>query len=59
MLVGAYACACITGCQTTQGLKRHGKTFYLGGAGNWGIETGNLKQGLREAGFRGDVEVFA
>ena len=59
VLSGAFICACAAGCETTQGLERHGKTFYLDGAGNWGIGTRNFKQGLREAGFRGDIELFA
>ena len=37
---------------------RFGKIYYLDGAGNLGFGTDTVDQGLRAAGFRGDVEVF-
>ncbi|MCG3136894.1 MAG: hypothetical protein HJJLKODD_00732 [Phycisphaerae bacterium] len=35
-----------------------GKTYFLDGAGNWGFGTAEVPKGLRNAGYRGDVEVF-
>ncbi len=51
----------IAGCETTsQGNKAStfGKTFYLDGAGNWGFGAGEVPQGLKDAGYRGDVEIY-
>lgn len=38
--------------------ERFGKTYYLDGAGNWGWGQTSVGEGLRRAGYRGDVEVF-
>jgi len=52
------------GCQTggrvvsASSPERFGKTFYLDGAGNWGWGQTSVGEGLRRAGYRGDVEVF-
>ena len=35
-----------------------GKTYYLDGAGNWGWGVAEVPQGLRSAGYQGDVEIF-
>ena len=58
--VGA-AVALLTGCVATSGggaAEKLGKTFYLDGAGNWGFGSAEVPRGLRQAGYRGDVEVF-
>jgi hypothetical protein len=53
-----------TGCQRSGRIvsastpERFGKTFYLDGAGNWGWGQTSVGEGLRRAGYRGDVEVF-
>jgi len=36
----------------------HGKTYYLDGAGGWGFGRTEVAEGLRRAGYLGDVEVF-
>lgn len=46
------------GCEKTGGAERFGKTFYLDGAGNWGFGAGPVPEGLRKAGYKGDVEIF-
>ncbi|MCK4660786.1 MAG: hypothetical protein KAV82_14800 [Phycisphaerae bacterium] len=49
----------LTGCAHTGGAaERFGKTYYLDGAGNWGFGSGEVSRGLKQAGYRGDVEVF-
>ena len=35
-----------------------GKIYYLDGAGNWGFGVAEVPQGLRNAGYKGSVEVF-
>lgn len=46
-----------TGCQKREA-ERFGKVFYLDGAGNWGYGSSDVPEGLRQAGYRGDVEIF-
>ena len=41
-----------------RGNERRGKTFYLGGAGNFGLGKDSVPRGLADAGYRGDVEHF-
>ncbi len=51
----------LTGCETTSGdgkASAFGKTFYLDGAGNWGFGASEVPQGLRDAGYRGNVEIY-
>lgn len=38
--------------------ERFGKTFYLDGAGNWGFGAAEVPDGLRQAGYVGDVEIY-
>ncbi len=38
--------------------ERFGKTFYLDGAGNWGFGSASVPKGLKEAGYKGDVEIY-
>lgn len=45
------------GCQKREA-ERFGKVFYLDGAGNWGYGSSDVPEGLRQAGYRGDVEIF-
>jgi hypothetical protein len=56
MLVAAMLLVA-TGCQKRDA-ERFGKTFYLDGAGNWGYGASDVPDGLRQAGYRGDVEIF-
>ena len=48
------------GCSQGSGgaAERFGKTYYLDGAGNWGFGSGEVPVGLKQGGYRGDVEVF-
>ncbi|MCP4592567.1 MAG: hypothetical protein GY842_17685 [bacterium] len=47
------------GCASTgSSAERFGKTFYLDGAGNWGFGSSEVPLGLRQGGYRGDVEIF-
>jgi len=50
----------LTGCTTLQRRKAepYGKVYYLDGAGNLGFGQTSVAEGLRRAGFRGDVENF-
>ena len=51
----------ITGCAATHAdpaAEPFGKTYYLDGAGNWGFGANGVPTGLREAGYRGDVEHY-
>jgi len=55
--------ACLSallGCHTgaNPAAERFGKTFYLDGAGNWGFGASEVPNGLRRAGYLGDVEVY-
>jgi len=36
----------------------HGKTYYLDGAGNWGFGLTDVPTGLKNAGYRGNVEAY-
>jgi hypothetical protein len=47
-----------TGCETHGAAERFGKTYYLDGAGNWGFGANEVPAGLRQAGYRGDVEIY-
>lgn len=38
--------------------ERVGKIYYLDGAGNYGFGQGTVPEGLRSAGYRGDIEVY-
>ncbi|MFH0981336.1 MAG: hypothetical protein V2A79_07350 [Planctomycetota bacterium] len=38
--------------------EKFGKIYYLDGAGNWGYGTSEVPLGLKQAGYRGDVEIF-
>ena len=48
------------GCATSgsRSAERYGKTFYLDGAGNWGFGAVEVPGGLREAGYKGNVEIY-
>lgn len=48
------------GCATSgsRAAERYGKTFYLDGAGNWGFGAAEVPGGLREAGYKGNVEIY-
>lgn len=51
------AVALAGGCQKRDA-ERFGKTFYLDGAGNWGYGANEVPAGLRDAGYKGDIELF-
>ncbi len=46
------------GCQKRGAAEKFGKTFYLDGAGNWGFGSADVPQGLQQAGYCGDVELY-
>ncbi len=49
----------MSGCATPERTaEKFGKTFYLDGAGNWGFGASTVPSGLRDAGYRGDVEIY-
>ncbi|MCP4250638.1 MAG: hypothetical protein GY778_26655 [bacterium] len=48
----------LVGCQKRGEAEPFGKTFYVGGASNWDVFTSGVPGGLRDAGYRGDVESF-
>lgn len=48
-----------SGCQSANPkAEPYGKTYYLDGAGNLGFGTAEVPRGLRQAGYKGDVEVY-
>ena len=50
----------MSACATSgsRAAERYGKTFYLDGAGNWGFGAAEVPGGLREAGYKGNVEIY-
>lgn len=56
------ACALLAGCgggmERRPAAESFGKTFYLDGAGNWGFGVHDVPAGLKDAGYRGDVEIY-
>jgi len=50
------------GCSLNIGSARrgdaYGRTYYIDGAGNWGYGVAEVRQGLREAGYRGAIINF-
>ncbi len=58
LVIGLVAAALCSGCAARGAAERFGKTFYLDGAGNWGFGSSDVPEGLRQAGYHGDVEVF-
>jgi hypothetical protein len=46
------------GCQRRGEAEPFGKTFYLGGASNLDVFSSGVPGGLRDAGYRGDVQTF-
>ncbi len=58
-LFGSGGCTFISYLGTDERNLHLGKTFYLGGAGTFGhVGTIDVPKGLREAGYRGAIEVF-
>jgi hypothetical protein len=47
-----------TGCQKRGSAEKFGKTYYLDGAGNWGFGASQVPNGLKRAGYVGDVELY-
>lgn len=59
LLAVSAACVGTGGCVTSPARARHGKTFYVGGAGYIGpMTTFDVVYGLWFAGYRGQVEPF-
>ncbi len=63
VLIAVSTVGTLSGCVSTGGggggaAERFGKTFYLDGAGNWGFGSSEVSVGIRQAGYRGDVEIF-
>ncbi len=60
-LLGLLSASCLTGCGGGGGdiysnaRDEFGRIYYIDGAGNWGFGVGSVEQGLRQAGFRGNV----
>ncbi|NOT00975.1 MAG: hypothetical protein HOP29_10140 [Phycisphaerales bacterium] len=57
----AAVCALGSGCggmERRPAAESFGKTFYLDGAGNWGFGVNDVPAGLKDAGYRGDVEIY-
>lgn len=50
--------AWVAGCQGNRAAEPFGKTFYVGGAANFDSFTQGVPNGMREAGYKGDVESF-
>ena len=46
------------GCLRRGAAEPFGKTFYVGGASNIDLLASGVPEGLREAGYRGDVQTF-
>jgi len=53
------SCALIAGCgnglQHSNSMDRFGRTYYLDGAGNWGFGVLDIQNGLRRAGYKGNI----
>lgn len=45
------------GCKKRGAAEPFGKTFYLGGASNVDVFSSGVPEGLRQAGYRGDVQI--
>ena len=55
----ALALLILAGCNGLHNPREDfGKTYYLDGAGNWGYGVATVPEGLRQAKYQGDVEVF-
>jgi hypothetical protein len=53
------AVSVLAGCQAPNAHREQfGKVYYIDGAGDWGFGASAVPRGLREAGFKGDVERF-
>jgi len=50
--------ALLGGCEKRGSAEKFGKTFYLDGAGNWGFGASEVPNGLKNAGYSGDVELY-
>ena len=57
-VVAAALLVGLAGCQRRGAAEPFGKTFYVGGASNIDILSSAVPDGLREAGYRGDVQTF-
>lgn len=59
MILGvALLCSIVTGCTGGGQAEPFGKTFYVGGASNLDLFGNGVPEGLRAAGYRGDVRNF-
>ncbi len=55
-------CGALGGCGSSQAkfntLDRHGRTYYIDGAGNWGYGVVEVQEGLRKAGYQGNIIIY-
>lgn len=62
VLLLALAALCVPGCgPNASEMKRadqFGRTYYIDGAGNWGYGVAEVQQGLRRAGYKGNIINF-
>ncbi len=58
ILIAALLPPALAGCQKRGEAEPFGKTFYVGGSSNLDVFTSGVPGGLRDAGYRGDVESF-
>lgn len=61
ILLAILISLCQAGCTFPRGdrsAERFGKTIYLDGAGNWGFGAADIPNGLKQAGYKGDVEIY-
>jgi len=60
--LGASACAAAGGCGGPQtsfnAADQYGRTYYIDGAGNWGYGVVEVQDGLRRAGYRGNIIIY-
>ena len=60
--LGAVACLISAGCGDPQprfnAQDQYGRTYYIDGAGNWGYGVSEVRDGLRQAGYRGNIVIY-
>jgi len=61
-LVLTLSALCLPGCgpsaSATNRWDQFGRTYYIDGAGNWGYGVAEVQQGLRRAGYKGNIINF-
>ncbi|UCD27478.1 MAG: hypothetical protein JSV03_10165, partial [Planctomycetota bacterium] len=51
----AFTAGCGGGALTSSKFDQFGRTYYIDGAGNWGFGVVEVNNGLRQAGYRGNI----